>query len=209
MHLPYELHRGQKEILGFDDTDDNYPAKERKDAKRSDQSIEAATSTANYTEYKSSIDVPLTITDGGTNKLKNNPNNRNYQTTTSRLDTEQSQHVKPINQTSTYDKVLLTPQDLFIPTLPKIIISASASVSDANGKKLNLSVGNVLATGANIRIPPPSYDEYKEDDVSLDPFFLDVPKIRPRIKRNTHNLGIYNKKLIKKKRKLIEIKPRT
>lgn len=77
-----------------------------------------------------------------------------------------------------YDRVLLTPQDQYLSTLPKVIITASASVSDASGKKLNYSVGNVI--GPNIKIPPPNYDEYKEEDVSTDPFFLDVPKIKPR-----------------------------
>lgn len=86
-----------------------------------------------------------------------------------------------IHNHSNYDKVLLTPQNLYISTLPKVIITASASVSDASGKKLNYSVGNVL--GTKIKTAPQTYDEYKEDDVALDPFFIDVPKIRPRIKR--------------------------
>lgn len=80
-----------------------------------------------------------------------------------------------------YDKVLLTPQDQYIPTLPKVIITASASVSDASGKKLNYSVGNVI--GGNVKMAPITYDEYKEDDVVLDPFFLDVPKINPNNRR--------------------------
>jgi trehalose/maltose hydrolase-like predicted phosphorylase len=84
-----------------------------------------------------------------------------------------------------YDKVLLEPQELYRKRLPKVVISisASASVSDSNGKKLNLSVANVLAS--NPKTPPNTYDEYKEDDVILDPFFLDVPKIKSRIKRTT------------------------
>lgn len=80
-----------------------------------------------------------------------------------------------------YDKVLLTLQDQYIPTLPKVIITASASVSDASGKKLNYSVGNVI--GSNAKMAPITYDEYKEDDVVLDPFFLDVPKIHPNNRR--------------------------
>lgn len=74
-------------------------------------------------------------------------------------------------------------RDQYIPTLPKVIITASASVSDGSGKKLNYSVGNVLAS--NIKLPPIAYDEYREDDVSLDPFFLDVPKISPRREKRT------------------------
>lgn len=85
-----------------------------------------------------------------------------------------------------YDKVLLTPQEQYIPTLPKVIITASASVTDASGKKLNYSVGNVIKS-TNAKLPP-IYDEYREDDVSLDPFFLDVPKLVPR--RNKRNIVV-------------------
>lgn len=81
-----------------------------------------------------------------------------------------------------------------------MIITASASVSDGSGKKLNYSLGNVL------KLPPLNYDEYREDDVGLDPFFVDVPKIAPRrIKRaikihigTGHGHGLFIKK---KKRK--------
>lgn len=76
-----------------------------------------------------------------------------------------------------YDKTLLIPQERYKSTLPKIIITASASVSDASGKKLNYSLGNVLGQGKELKIPPPTYDDYKEEDVVLDPFFQDVPKI--------------------------------
>lgn len=76
-----------------------------------------------------------------------------------------------------FDKTLLIPQERYKSTLPKIIITASASVS-ANGKKLNYSLGNVLGQGAELKIPPPTYDDYKEEDVVLDPFFQDVPKIK-------------------------------
>lgn len=75
-----------------------------------------------------------------------------------------------------YDKTLLIQQERYKSTLPKIIITASASVS-ANGKKLNYSLGNVLGKGSELKIPPPTYDDYKEEDVVLDPFFQDVPKI--------------------------------
>lgn len=97
---------------------------------------------------------------------------------------QQHQHQQRLQQSNqrgeasntNYDKILLTPQDQYIKTLPKVIITASASVTDATGKKLNYSVGTVKL--------PPAYDEYREDDVSLDPFFLDVPKLLPRNKRN-------------------------
>lgn len=81
-------------------------------------------------------------------------------------------------QKQQYDKTLLIPQERYKSSLPKIIITASASVSDASGKKLNYSLGNVLGQGGKeLKIPPPTYDDYKEEDVVLDPFFQDVPKI--------------------------------
>lgn len=88
-----------------------------------------------------------------------------------------AQKPKPV----AYDKTLLIPQERYKSTLPKIIITASASVS-ANGKKLNYSLGNVLSQsqGAELKIPPHSYDDYKEEDVVLDPFFQDVPKINKK-----------------------------
>lgn len=81
-----------------------------------------------------------------------------------------------------YDKTLLIQQERYKSTLPKIIITASASVSDASGKKLNYSLGNVLGQGKELKIPPPTYDDYKEEDVVLDPFFQDVPKINKNVK---------------------------
>lgn len=113
------------------------------------------------------------------------PQNQQYENSNSRnQNTEQRSSSSGSSNGSNYDKVLLTPQDQYIHTLPKIIITASASVSDASGKKLNYSVGNVIAS--NIKLPPLTYDEYREDDVGLDPFFLDVPKIAPRrVKRTT------------------------
>lgn len=75
-----------------------------------------------------------------------------------------------------YEKLLI-PQERYKSTLPKIIITASASVSASNGKKLNYSLGNLLGQG-ELKIPPLTYDDYKEEDVVLDPFFQDVPKIK-------------------------------
>ncbi|CAG9861920.1 unnamed protein product [Phyllotreta striolata] len=65
---------------------------------------------------------------------------------------------------------------------PRVVISASASVSDASGRKLNYSLGTIRS--AQLSKPPPSsYDEYKDEDVPLDPFYLDVPKVSARTKR--------------------------
>ncbi|XP_066253349.1 mucin-4-like [Euwallacea similis] len=63
------------------------------------------------------------------------------------------------------------------PSPPRIIISASASVSDASGRRLNYSLGTIGAAQI-LDNPPTSYDEYKDSDVSLDPFYHDVPKIK-------------------------------
>lgn len=92
---------------------------------------------------------------------------------------QQAQEQKQQQKVNSYDKQLLIQQEQYKPTLPKVIITASASVSDANGKKLNYSLGNVIGQG--LKIAPPTYDDYKEDDVILDPFFLDVPKLNSRV----------------------------
>lgn len=63
---------------------------------------------------------------------------------------------------------------------PRVIVTASASVSDSNGKKLNYTVGNVVS--AVKPIVHINYDDYKESDLIFDPFFLDVPKLQSRRK---------------------------
>ncbi len=62
-------------------------------------------------------------------------------------------------------------------------------------------MGNVI--GTNVKIPPLTYDEYKEDDVVLDPFFLDVPKIKPR--RHIRDVNSRDRSInaVRKKRKKI------
>lgn len=98
------------------------------------------------------------------------------------------------NTNSSYEK-LLTPQTVYIPNLPKVINTVSVSVSDQNGKKLNLSLANVLAEKQQRQqadelaekkqrrqklFDSQNYDEFKDDEIEaalLQPFFLDVPKI--------------------------------
>ncbi|KAF5272096.1 hypothetical protein FQA39_LY01179 [Lamprigera yunnana] len=70
---------------------------------------------------------------------------------------------------------------------PRIIISASASVSDNNGRRLNYSLGTIGASHI-LGSSPASYDDYKEEDVISDPFYHDVPKLKKtRRKRNTND----------------------
>lgn len=162
MRLPIdETH--SKGIFGFDSLDDEYPHEEHRESKRSDSGTITTHPTNAFVEiFRSNA----TNSEGG------------------KLTTARNVNSEKNNAGGTYDKVLLTPQDQYIPTLPKVIISASASVTDASGKKLNYSVGNVITS--SIKLPPLTYDEYHEEDVNLDPFFIDVPKIAPRrSKRNT------------------------
>jgi hypothetical protein len=73
---------------------------------------------------------------------------------------------------------------------PRVIVTASASVSDSNGKRLNYTVGNVVS--AVKPIVPINYDDYKESDLIFDPFFLDVPKLQNRRKiRSNKNRRIF------------------
>lgn len=72
---------------------------------------------------------------------------------------------------------------------PRVIVTASASVSDSNGKKLNYTVGNVV--NAVKPIVAINYDDYKESDLIFDPFFLDVPKLQSR--RKTRSSSKYKR----------------
>ncbi|KAJ2947049.1 hypothetical protein O0L34_g16395 [Tuta absoluta] len=67
---------------------------------------------------------------------------------------------------------------------PRVIVTASASVSDSNGKRLNYTVGNVVS--AVKPIVAINYDDYKESDLIFDPFFLDVPKLQKRRKTRSN-----------------------
>lgn len=195
MRLPIDENRAQKELLGFDSLDDEFPNHEHKDLKRSDPHATITTTLSTSSSSKTPQQAPLPPQQQSRNQTQYNSRNNNHSETHHEV-----HHITAVNSAprsriaqsrsssvstgiggsapSNYDKVLLTPQGQFIPTLPKVIITASASVSDATGKKLNYSVGNVI--GSNIKLPPLTYDEYREDDVGLDPFFLDVPKITPR-----------------------------
>lgn len=208
--------------MGFDSLDDDFPQQEHKDLKRSDPhaTISTSSSTTSSTSISTSKNQNQTqlqnnhsethheVHQVATVSRKNSqpqsqpfesssPRNRNSQPRSSSSSSSSNGNSNNSGGSSTsnsnYDKVLLTPQDQYIPTLPKIIITASASVSDASGKKLNYSVGNVIAS--NIKLPPlTNYDEYREDDVALDPFFLDVPKIAPRRTRRATLQIVDNKR---------------
>lgn len=187
MRLPAEENRSHKEILGFDSLDDGFPPEEHKELKRSDSHLPTSSSTfsTSSTLYPPAMSI-IKNHRNATNERNQHKPDVTYSSNgvpsdiiVTHYDHRNLQSHHSLHEgSSNYDKVLLTPQDQYIPTLPKVIISASASVTDATGKKLNYSVGNVIAS--NIKLPPLTYDEYREDDVSLDPFFLDVPKIAPR-----------------------------
>lgn len=171
MRLPNDETRSHKEILSFESLEEDYPQEEHKELKRSDSHAITTQTTNSYERNHRP------------NETNGNSDRSTVTAAATPFNTRNTNNEKT-NGGNAYDKVLLTPQDQYIPTLPKVIISASASVTDASGKKLNYSVGNVIAS--NIKLPPLTYDEYREDDVSLDPFFIDVPKIAPRRgKRNT------------------------
>lgn len=195
LNLPFE-HRNQKEILGFEDNsaDDLILNTEHKELKRSDpnaSSTEHRNSTITSSQQRNvhqnqqdELKKHIESDENSNSKIPSNKENNlssNYRQSNSHNNYNIN---SSSNNNNTYDKVLLTPQNRYISNLPKVIITASASVSDGTGKKLSYSVGNVLGNNKNIKIPPLTYDEYKEDDVVLDPFFLDVPKIVPRHRRS-------------------------
>ncbi|XP_050296104.1 serine-rich adhesin for platelets-like [Anthonomus grandis grandis] len=89
---------------------------------------------------------------------------------------------------------------------PRIIISASASVSDASGRRLNYSLGTIGAHNI-LETPPSSYDDYKDGDVVLDPFYHDVPKVkeskRRRKRRATKEINPFD--IIKNEKEAVEV----
>ncbi|CAH1122468.1 unnamed protein product [Ceutorhynchus assimilis] len=87
---------------------------------------------------------------------------------------------------------------------PRIIISASASVSDASGRRLNYSLGTIGAAHI-LETPPSSYDEYKDADVGLDPFYHDVPKIKQRKKRSIEQKKVDPFDIIKNEKEAVEV----
>ncbi|XP_066158139.1 uncharacterized protein [Euwallacea fornicatus] len=90
------------------------------------------------------------------------------------------------------------------PSPPRIIISASASVSDASGRRLNYSLGTIGAAQI-LDNPPTSYDEYKDTDVGLDPFYHDVPKIK-RKRRSIDNKKQLNPfEVIRNEKEAVEV----
>lgn len=87
---------------------------------------------------------------------------------------ESKLHLLPMNLTPPdIQRVLQNPPPL-LPSQSRVIVTAKASVSDESGRPLNTSQ---LVTLPHPTIPT-SYDDYKEGDVSFDPFYKDVPKIR-------------------------------
>lgn len=164
----------------IDDTEEN----DNEDVEDEDDNVEEEEENAD--EEETALMEEVVKSDENTNYNINNANKynltRHIENNINNYNNSNSK-ISHNNINNNNNKVLLTPQDRYIPNLPKVIISASASVSASSAsvsvKKLNLSVGNVLATNSNHpKTPPTSYDDYKEDDVLLDPFFIDVPKIQ-------------------------------
>lgn len=181
---------------------------ERKDTKRSDPQYyshiepDASASDPNHQQHSLDDDATATTNDrdlGDDSDLVsahnhthnsfsvvNSDNNNNNNEQNHNDNNEYSQHNISHNS---YEK-FLKPHNVYIPNLPKVINTVSVSVSDQNGKKLNLSLENIWADQQK-NGHQRSYDDYKEDEISaalLEPFFLDVPKLTNRNKQNiNHN----------------------
>lgn len=100
-------------------------------------------------------------------------------------DRKRSDDISPENESSLSARSVAPPNVTERPlpkpkNPPRVIVTASASVSDSNGKRLNYTVGHVV--NAVKPIVPINYDDYKESDLIFDPFFLDVPKLQTRRK---------------------------
>lgn len=164
----------QRSIDGIDEEEQRQQEQEDEKQRRREEDNEQSGSQKKDNLKKYSTTFSQQPAAGGTAPTAAASEQRKVSTTTVTRVESKSGHK---SSKQSFDKTLLIPQERYKSTLPKIIITASASVS-ANGKKLNYSLGNVLGQGAELKIPPPTYDDYKEEDVVLDPFFQDVPKIK-------------------------------
>lgn len=88
---------------------------------------------------------------------------------------------------------------------PKVIVTTSTSIRDNNGRTINYSINSSSSTSspASLSSGRRGYDEYKEDDVLTDPFFLDVPKVAGGRRRRSVP-GVQRKR----RRRVIYIVPR-
>lgn len=73
---------------------------------------------------------------------------------------------KQTNLNINEDRASYTAQDNFHSMLPKVIINASASVSNASGRKFNYSVGKI------IQPPTRQYKDYLGDNISIDNTYI-------------------------------------
>ena len=95
------------------------------------------------------------------------------------------------------------------PQAPKVIVTTSTSIRDNNGRTINYSINSSSSSsGSNsspvtTSSPRRGYDEYKEDDVLSDPFFLDVPKVGGGRRRRSAST-----QQRKRRRRVIYIVPR-
>ncbi|XP_063708727.1 probable serine/threonine-protein kinase samkC [Culicoides brevitarsis] len=141
----------------------------------------------NSTQGSSSFKVVANSDNNSNEKHINEYNNKN------------SQHVN-VSHTS-YENKLKQQKNVYIPNLPKVINTVSVSVSDQNGKKLNLSLENILAEQQKNSANQRSYDDYKEDEISavlLEPFFLDVQKLTSNSNKNSNNHSRNKQNIIQK-----------
>ncbi|XP_038108267.1 myb-like protein Q [Culex quinquefasciatus] len=95
------------------------------------------------------------------------------------------------------------------PQAPKVIVTTSTSIRDNNGRTINYSINssssssNSNSSPVTTSSPRRGYDEYKEDDVLSDPFFLDVPKVGGGRRRRSAST-----QQRKRRRRVIYIVPR-
>uniref|UniRef100_A0A336M878 CSON013528 protein n=1 Tax=Culicoides sonorensis TaxID=179676 RepID=A0A336M878_CULSO len=170
------------------DSDINPQPIERKDTKRSDPQynthIEPDTSASDPNLQKHEPHDDINKSNDELERDKNYTQNSYSVVTSDNNNNGYSQHNISHNS---YEKLLTPQKNMYISNLPKVINTVSVSVSDQNGKKLNLSLENIWAEQQQKNSQLKSYDDYKEDEISaalLEPFFLDVPKLSNRNKQN-------------------------
>ncbi|XP_055537557.1 mucin-2-like isoform X2 [Wyeomyia smithii] len=125
---------------------------------------------------------------GKTNTSRFIINNEHHKSSTSSYNRGRTDRVYDKRPSTTGSSVSQRRPSYFART-PKVIVTTSTSIRDNNGRTINYSVSSSdpSAPSTTASSQPVarskvvgavrSYDEYKDDDVLTDPFFLDVPRV--------------------------------
>ncbi|CAH1991424.1 unnamed protein product [Acanthoscelides obtectus] len=87
---------------------------------------------------------------------------------------------------------------------PRIVISASASVSDDTGRRLNYSLGTI-GTSQLLNDPSNSYEEYKDEEERLERFYHDVQKVKHSRRKRSTDQSVKHSDIIKNDQQAVQV----